>query len=216
MRELLKNISDIQVGMTFRSRLEPARNGNLAVIQLKDIRDGGRIDSADIVKILSPAPKASQLVQAGDIAFRSRGSNHAAAIFEHDIGNAVLASPMIRLRVTNKNILPEYICWYVNQPSSQSFLTSRAKGTLVKMISKQAVEQLEIEIPPLDVQQKIVGLHRLSQKEQTLLERLQIKKAELVQGILMQVASGSRHLAGGTSLVGAATPSKDMFNGQKL
>jgi restriction endonuclease S subunit len=67
-----------------------------------------------------------------------------------DPGKAVVAAPLLRIRITSPDrILPEYLNWYISQRDAQVFFNSSAKGTLQKMISKQAIEELEISLPSL-------------------------------------------------------------------
>lgn len=63
---------------------------------------------------------------------------------------------------------------------------------MIKMISKQDLEDLEINLPSLEQQAKIVEFFCLSMKEQQLLEEIKNRKAIHSQGILMQMASESR------------------------
>jgi restriction endonuclease S subunit len=73
----------------------------------------------------------------------------------------------------------------LNQKTAQIYFNSRSKGTAQKMINKQALEELEIEIPSLNQQQKIVKIAQLAEKEQQLLENLRTKKSEYVSTILL-------------------------------
>jgi restriction endonuclease S subunit len=87
-------------------------------------------------------------------------------------------------------VLPEYLNWYISQRDAQIFLTSRAKGTVQKMISKQAIEDLEVALPSLEKQKNIVELATLSAREQTLLQQLSDKREQYISTILMQLAKG--------------------------
>ncbi len=87
-------------------------------------------------------------------------------------------------------VLPEYLNWYISQRDAQIFLTSRAKGTVQKMISKQAIEDLEVALPNLEKQKHIVELATLSAREQTLLHTLADKREQYISTVLMQFAKG--------------------------
>jgi phosphatidylserine/phosphatidylglycerophosphate/cardiolipin synthase-like enzyme len=64
-----------------------------------------------------------------------------------DPGQAVAAALLLRIRVNQYFLLPAYLAWHINQPYSKAFLRSRAKGTAVKMIIKNALESLEVNVP---------------------------------------------------------------------
>ena len=87
-------------------------------------------------------------------------------------------------------VLPEYLNWYISQRDAQIFLTSRAKGTVQKMISKQAIEDLEVALPTLEKQKNIVELATLIAREQTLLHTLADKREQYISTVLMQFAKG--------------------------
>jgi restriction endonuclease S subunit len=130
-------------------------------------------------------------VQKGDLVFRSRGSLTTAAVLLEDPGKAVIAAPLLRIRVTKPDkVLPEYLNWYISQRDAQVFLTSRGKGTAQKMISKKAVEDLEVAIPSLEKQKNIIDLSTLIAYEQTLLHTLSNKRKQYISEVLMQLAKG--------------------------
>lgn len=184
----LKQLASIQMGYPFRSRLERNEEGNVGVIQMKDIDEHSQLRTEDLVRVLMPDVKEHHLVLPQDIVFRSRGYTTTSALIHQDPGAAILAAPLLRIRVKKRQVLPSYLNWYINQPTAQAYLTSRAKGTSVPMISKHAVEEMEIVVPPLERQKKIVELATLASSEQRLLKKLAEKRNKYMRGILMQFA----------------------------
>tara|TARA_Y100000590_G_scaffold16019_1_gene19379 strand:+ start:1212 stop:1733 length:522 start_codon:yes stop_codon:yes gene_type:complete len=140
-------------------------------------------------------PKPNQLAKLGDIIFRSRGQTNTAALLNEDVKSTIVAAPLFRVRPDIKKVVPEFLLWWINQPSSQSYLASRSKGTMVKMVSKQGLEDLEVNLPSLEQQKKVAEFFSLSMREQQLLEEIKNRKAIYTQGILMQMASESRPTA---------------------
>ena len=191
MRVKLKKMATVQMGYTFRSRLEASEGGGVAVIQMKDLLDDNTVGCDDLVRISMEAMKDHHLVQRGDLVFRSRGSLTTAAVLLEDPGKAVVAAPLLRIRVTKPDkILPEYLNWYISQRDAQIFLTSRAKGTVQKMISKQSIEDLKVVLPSLEKQKAIIELASLSAREQALLHTLADKREQYISTVLMQFAKG--------------------------
>lgn len=191
MKKKLKEITSVQMGYAFRSRLEASEGGGVAVIQMKDLLDDNTVGCDGLVRINMDAMKEHHLAQRGDLVFRSRGSLTTAAILLEAPGKAVVAAPLLRIRVTRPDkILPEFLNWYISQRDAQIFLTSRAKGTVQKMISKQAIEDLEVALPSLEKQKNIIELATLSAREKTLLQQLSDKREQYISTILMQLAKG--------------------------
>ena len=191
MKVTIKNIAIVQLGYSFRSRLEVSKDGEVAVIQMKDLLDDNTVGCNELVKIDMDAVKDHHLARKGDLVFRSRGLVSNAAILLEDPGIAVVAAPLLRIRITKPDrILPEYLNWYLGQREAQVFLTSRAIGTAQKMISKEVLENLEVLLPSLEKQKKIVALASLSVREQTLLSELAEKRKQYISMALTRFAKG--------------------------
>ncbi|MBV5329681.1 MAG: restriction endonuclease subunit S [Chlorobium sp.] len=190
MRVTIKDIATIQLGYSFRSRLEVSKDGEVAVIQMKDLLDDNTVCCDELVKIDMDAVKDHHLARKGDLVFRSRGLVSNAAILLEDPGIAVVAAPLIRIRIAKPDrILPEYLNWYLSQREAQVFLTSRAKGTAQKMISKEVLEDLVVLLPSLEKQKKIVSLASLSVREHTLLCELAEKRKQYISRVLTRFAA---------------------------
>ena len=191
MRFQIKSFATVQMGYSFRSRLETFENGSVAVIQMKDLLDDNTIGCDGLARIDMDDIKEHHLVQKGDLVFRSRGLQATAAVLLDDPGKAVVAAPLLRIRVTKpEKVLSGYLNWYISQRDAQIFLTSRAKGTVQKMISKQALEDLEVALPSLEKQKTIVELASLVAREQTLLLSLADKRGQYISTELMRFAKG--------------------------
>ena len=187
----LKSVTDIQMGYSFRSRLEPEDDGDVAVIQMKDLLDDNTVCCENAIRVYMDSIKETHLVQKGDLVFRSRGNVSTTAILNEEPGRAIIAAPLFRIRVTKKDkVLPEYLNWYISQRSAQKFLTSRAIGTSQVMISKDAVGEMDVEIPSLDRQKKIVELAWLMNRERDLVHKLVEKREQYISSILTQYAKG--------------------------
>lgn len=190
MKIELKNIASVQMGYSFRSRIEAKGSGAVAVIQMKDLTDDNRVDCSGLTQVDMEPPKAHHIVRPGDLFFRSRGLTAASAILADDPGVAVVSAPLLRIRVDEQVVFPEYLNWFISQASAQSYLASRAIGTAQKMITKEALENLEVFIPSLERQGAITALAALADEEQRILNRLAIKRRQFSSTILMRLARG--------------------------
>ena len=177
------------MGLSFRSRIEPEADGTIAVIQMRDLTEDNKLSHRNLITTTMNDLSDRHLVKRRDLIFRSRGQTTTAAIIDTEIGPAVVAAPLLRVRVTSKHVLPEYLCWFVNQPLAQAFLHSRATGTAMTLIGKSALDALEVPLPDLETQERIVALADLSNKEQRLMKELAEKKEKLVNGIQMRWAT---------------------------
>lgn len=189
MKIKVKELATVQMGYSFRSRLESAEDGNVAVIQMKDLQDDNTVDCRDLAMVGMDDVKKHHLALRGDLIFRTRGLLTTSAILLEDPGQAVVAAPLLRIRVIEPQaVLPEYLNWYIGQRDAQVFLTSRARGTAQRMIDKQAIEELEIALPTLEKQKAIVELASLIAREQALLHLVAERREQYISTVLMRLA----------------------------
>ncbi len=192
MLDELRNIAAVQMGHSFRSRLEQVPGGNVAVIQMKDLGDDNRLDGRNLALTEMPEVKEHHRIRQNDLIFRSRGMTNTAVLVDRELKRAVVAAPLLRVRVNNATVLPGYLCWFINLPASQAFLQSHATGTTMRMIGKKTLDALDVQIPNLKTQQRIIELSRLADKERLLHTRLAQRQRQLVDGILMRAVSTSQ------------------------
>jgi hypothetical protein len=186
----LKDIASIQMGYSFRARLESMDSGAVAVIQMKDLTDQNRVDCSTLARVDMVKPKDHHLAKTGDLIFRSRGLSSTSAILMDDPGVAVVAAPLLRIRVTDRGILPEYLNWFISQAPAQAYLSSHAKGTAQKMISKETLDGMEVDVPSLERQKAIVTLASLGEKEQRLMKKLAERRHQFISTHLIRLAQG--------------------------
>lgn len=186
----LGQVANIRMGYPFRSRLEHDASGTIAVVQMKDIDDASLLHVEGAVRLNLPEFNEDHLIRRGDLVFRSRGRTNSVALVSADIEPAVLAAPMLLIRPVE--ILPAYLLWYINLPATQAMLAAQAEGTSVRMISKAALEAMEIPMPSLRKQQLVVEVSDLAATEQRLLEHISQERMRLANGILMRYAKNTR------------------------
>ena len=189
MRAKLKDITSVQIGYSFRGRLESVTSGGAAVIQMKDL-SGDIVDCSGLMRIEIDRPGKHHLVRVGDLVFRSRGVTNTCAILLDDPGEAVVSAPLFRIRVTDRLVLPGYLNWYINQPPAQAFLATHIKGTAQKMISKDALENLEVFMPSQERQRTILEVAALAEQEQNLMKKLAEKRKQYLSARLIEMAKG--------------------------
>ena len=189
----LGQVASIRMGYPFRSRLEHDAMGTIAVVQMKDIDDASALHVEDAVRVELADFREHHLIRPGDLVFRSRGRTNSVALVSADIGPAILAAPMLLIRPVD--VLPAYLLWYINLPATQATLAAQAEGTSVRMISKTALEALEMPLPSRRKQQLIVEVSALAMAEQGLLEQIAKERKRLADGVLLRYAKNARRAA---------------------
>ena len=174
------------MGYPFRSRLEHDPSGEVSVVQMKDIDSNNLVHVEQAIRVSLPEGKGHHLLRPGDLLFRSRGQSNGAAQVSDGIGEAVVAAPILRIR--SHSVLPGYLCWFLNTPLTQQQLSTFAAGTSVRMISAEALKDLEVPVPPATVQRRIAEVAALVDYELALMARIATERQRLVTHYLIQSA----------------------------
>ena len=120
----------------------------------------------------------TQLLKLSELAEVRSGYTFRGAL-EHDPSGDVREFFIVSAK--KPNVLPEYLCWMINLPQSQRSL--ERSGSSIQAISKGALQDMLIPLPPLATQQKLVDLQRLWDEEDQLIARLQTNREQMLQGI---------------------------------
>ena len=188
----LAELSDIHSGYTARGRLEPLPEGGVPALQLRDVGAEGAAPGPDFQRYDLGKLPDRYFVRGGEVVFRSRGEpNVAAAIRDPLPEPAVVIVPLVIVRPDRDRVLPEYLAWAINQPDAQRRLGAEAQGTSLRMIPMAVLENLEISVPDLPMQKRIVELNALAQQEGKLLRQLAASREELVSVILGEAAKAA-------------------------
>lgn len=156
---------------------------------MKDIADTFFVDPANATKVNVDNLKENYQVAAKDIVFRSRGYTNTCSVVTSISAATVIAAPLFQIRAKTPEAMPEYLCWLLNQSPAQNYFNKNARGTSVRMIGRDTLENLPVDIPPLEIQQQITAIAKLADREQRLMVKLAERKKTLISEILMRVAS---------------------------
>lgn len=190
----LKDVATVAMGVTFRSRIERVLAGDVKVIQMKDLDNNDCVNLFDTSRVDYPNLKTRHLAQSGDIIFRSRGQAFRAALLNEETANTIISAPLFRIRPNPNYVIPEYLLWWINQPVSQTYFSTVSKGTSVKMISKEGLENLQVKLLPLMKQRLIVQYTHLVADENRLMEQIKKHRNLLVHGMIPLIFKGSKNI----------------------
>lgn len=172
------NIATIQSGYHFKEKIENDKVGAIQFIQLKDIDEYNKINYSNLLKYNLPNIRSTQFLEQGDILIKCRGISFTSAVVDDRIKNAVATSHFFVLKIRDRSfILPEYLSWFLNDAPTQRKIKTGTGGTYMQVLNKTFLENLEIQIPSMEIQQKVVNLKSLNEHEQKLLnKKVELKK----------------------------------------
>lgn len=176
---LLGDLASVQVGHTFRSGVEPDPNGDVCVIQLKDVPEDTLQARGSLTRIAFGSVREAHRVLPGDLLFRSRGTRPCCALVSDIPPDTMLAAPLFRIRVASNKVDPTYLCWFINA-HGRVHLESRAAGSALKMIGIGDLKELPVILPTLERQRQMAELVQLARRETQILHDISTKRSNLV------------------------------------
>ena len=173
--KILKNISKIIVGYTFRGALPEDPRGDINVLLGKHITNEGVIDLEDLPKIQRNDIRSEAFVKSGDVLLTTRGVFRAAA--SHDFPHTLASSSIYIIRLIDKNILPEFLSIYLNSQTAQVAISQLLTGSSIKTILRKDLETLPIPVPTKTRQQQIINIFsNWKCREQLLHKKIKLDK----------------------------------------
>ena len=183
---ILKEVGLIQAGYSFREGIQPTENGSLTVIQIKDIGRNGEILCEDLTHTEVDNIKPDHFVRQGDVLFTTRGMNRRAAFVAEEMPDTVFVAQILSIRNLHPDIDPAYLAWYLNQPPAQEYFGMTSSGSYIQNIKIDVLAELEISVPTLENQKRILEIHALRLREKKLVEEIQQRRNQVVEQILMK------------------------------
>ncbi len=189
----LADACTIHTGYTARGRLEPAAAGGVLAIQLRDISPEGIVDPERLTRVQLDGLADRYFVRAGDVVFRSRGERNTASALDERLREPALAVlPLMVLRPKRDVVMPEYLAWAINQPPAQRHFDSAARGTNIRMIPRSSLDDLELDVPDIELQEKIVVVDALAERERELTQLAAVTRRKMISLLLVERANSMR------------------------
>ena len=185
MHKKLSQIAEVSSGYTFRGPIENDSNGDILVLQAKNISANQEVtETADLTTISDKSIRKPYFLEYNDILLVSRGSgvgSFRSAVFASNEVRVMPSSSVHVIRITDVTVLPKYACLYLNSTDGQKALSQIVTGaSYIQSILVKNLSEFEIPLPPIHTQKSIVALHENIIDQ----ERLHKRKQELQKTII--------------------------------
>ncbi len=181
MDTLLKNIATIQTGLFAND----FKGDEIAYLQTKHFNDDGTLKQSLFPDLARNEIDENHLLKKGDVLFAAKGSRNFAIPFINIKYSCVASTSFFVIRIKSKNILPEYLAWFLNHPSTIKILKAQALGTSIPSISKPVLQELELSIPDLKTQKAIVHIANLRKKEKRIMQDIESLREQQIQQLIL-------------------------------
>jgi hypothetical protein len=186
----LGNVATVSTAYPFRKKVNPEPGGDVRLVQLRDLDDAEGAPSADAIVLRNDGAKYDRyLLKEGDLLFQSRGSRYPAAVVGASV-RGIAANGLHVIRISTATVLPEFLAWWLNHPTSQSKLAADvARGTYIPFVSKRDLEAFLVPTPTVEVQRQVIHVDRLRKQERELQRRLVGLTQQLVDSATLMAAT---------------------------
>ena len=99
----------------------------------------------------------------------------------------VVVSSQFLILTPADDVLAEFLCWSLNQPTMQRALIDSSQGTSIPMLKAETLKQLKIAVPSLKTQQQIIELNRLWEHELQVTQALLKNRENMLKGVFQQL-----------------------------
>ena len=180
MKTKLNNIASIQTGVFAKT----TSIGDVVYLKARHFDENGRLrrELHSDLKLNNKTQK--HLLKPDDIIFAAKGTKNFAAWYEGKNPLVVASTSFFIIRLGNSGrnkILPPYLVWFLNHPSTQKYLKGFAKGTNIVSIAKTVLEKLEIPVPEIQTQEAVIKINDLRNRERELKENIEELREKLIQ-----------------------------------
>jgi len=191
----IENIVNIRAGFTFRSRPDADVNGTAFLVQQKNVNDSRTAICFDGAMLFTPdRDMKAHWLQDGDVLFMGKGHSIFGCIVNNPPGDTVAVGLFFVLSLNQdekERVLPEYLAWFLNRKATRDeLLKVSGSGVSMPVVRRKVLESLEIPLPSLETQQRIVDLNQLLVREKNLMKELTEKRGALAHAVCENLIKG--------------------------
>ena len=123
----------------------------------------------------------------GDILIGRKGDVGRAVLVVPEYEGYIVGSDLIRLRLINSRVLPDYLYHFMLSPHTRSWIARHASGTTMLGINEKLINRITMSVPDLKTQKEVVSaVLRMNQLEDALVHSIGAS-ADLILSLVNQM-----------------------------
>ena len=184
----LNKIAKIQSGYISRGRIVPRDDGKYLLLQAKDVSADPLSYRTDaLVRFIPTLSGKDWFLKPGDILFMARGVRNFSVLIDKLPDSVLAAACFFVVRISNSEVLPEYLSWYLNQLPVEDYLKRfSGRGVHMPVVRRAVLENIDIPLPPINTQKQVSEINKLLHTEQKLYKKLAEKRKNLITRICLR------------------------------
>jgi type I restriction enzyme M protein len=176
----LGDVATLQYGYTASAKDE----GEVRFIRITDISENGTLLQLSPKYIDISEENKKYLVNPDDLLVARTGATYGKTLIYHSVERAIFASYLIRIKFDKNTFIPKYYWYFAKSRNYWKQANNLVSGGGQPQFNGNAVSQIELEMPPIEIQKKIVekfeNERKLVGKNQNLIEMFERKISKLL------------------------------------
>lgn len=173
----LGDFTDVRNGLSLRKTGETVPAGSHQLIQISSYnRDMRSLDVEFLPRVSPKGDVLEHVIKAEDILLANKSATGLCFVPDVTPLPAVASDSFFILRPDPEVVEPDYLAWYLSHPSTVRILENLSGGSRTKVLRKDNLVDLEIPIPPRNIQYQISRITELAHREEEVLNRLRQKR----------------------------------------
>lgn len=157
----LRRLGEIRSGQgAVAAPAAPDTPGACRALQAGDLAPDGSVAWAALRWVLPTGSWERSRIGEGDVLVPLR-SSRVPALVARGVPPRTIAVGHWAIITPGPDLLPDYLVWYLGHPTTTRRMAELVVGSKLPFLPLSAVRQLEVEMPPLEVQERIVAVHSL-------------------------------------------------------
>jgi len=187
MNQRLGDMTDIHSGYLFKKEDKASSKKGFYAIQPKDLTKSGRIVWPNYQTPVTTEPQPVHYLKKSDVLFLSKMNPRPVFVeTQPEHSNTIASSHFFIIRPTSKEVLPEYLYWFLNQQDTRKYIRSVAAGSSILNVKKSDLQEIQVPLPSIEMQKKIADLAALSERYKEIQQMLNEKTERLVENITLK------------------------------
>ncbi len=164
----LKEIANVLSGVSVRV----AKDGSARFMRLSDLSDLKAGRSPVLATGEAPAVARALMIEEGDLIVGARGAVTDVCVANGAVFGAFISLDLYLVRPNRAMVNPQYLAAFLEIPTTQALFAGSKQGSGLARLPKDALEKMEVPVPPVQSQQLIAGLALSFAEESKLLKKL--------------------------------------------
>jgi len=188
---ILRDLGQIRGGHVATS--DPADRstpGAWRALQAGDLQPDGSVEWSRLRWVTIRSGSTPSEIREEDVLVPLR-STRVAALVARGVPDRTIGVGHWAVITTGPDLIPDYLAWYLGHPTTARALAGMVVGTKLSFLPLSAVRDLEVEVPPLAVQERIVRVQNLHATISRLETQLATRRSQYLDALTRAALDGA-------------------------